>query len=54
MDTVAGNSGKGSLAALQRFVRKPQEKAQVCELCAAPLTPAHQHLLELEKRAARL
>ncbi len=23
---------------------------QVCELCAAPLAPAHQHLLELEKR----
>jgi Family of unknown function (DUF5947) len=40
---------RGSLAALQQFVRKPQERKEVCELCAASLRPDHQHLLELEK-----
>lgn len=43
-------AGRGSLASLQRFVRKPREQAEVCELCAKPLPPVHQHLLELEKR----
>ena len=31
-------------------MRKPREQTEVCELCAAPLPPMHQHLLELEKR----
>jgi hypothetical protein len=43
------NAGRGSLATLQQFVRKPREKAEACELCAVPLSPIHQHLLELEK-----
>jgi hypothetical protein len=38
------------LTTLQRFVRKPRERTEVCELCAARLAPTHQHLLELEKR----
>jgi hypothetical protein len=38
-----------SLAALQRFVRKPREKVEVCELCATPIRAEHHHLLELEK-----
>lgn len=38
------------LAALQRLVRKPQEKAEVCELCATPIGENHQHLLELDAR----
>jgi hypothetical protein len=35
---------------LQQFVRRPREKVELCELCAAPLAPGHPHLLELEKR----
>ena len=50
MGTVTDTAGRGSLAALQRFVRKPREQAEVCELCAEPLPPMHQHLLELDKR----
>ena len=38
------------LTTLQRFVRKPRERVEVCELCTTPLRPDHQHLLELEKR----
>lgn len=37
-------------ATLQRFVRKPRAQVERCELCATPLSPEHQHLLELEKR----
>ncbi len=50
MDTVAGNTVRASLATLRQFVRKPREKAEFCELCAASIAPAHQHLLELEQR----
>ncbi|HEX3377904.1 MAG TPA: DUF5947 family protein, partial [Candidatus Acidoferrales bacterium] len=35
---------------MQRFVRKPREKVEVCELCATPIAAEHHHLLELEKR----
>lgn len=49
MGAVTDNVGHGSLAALQRFVRKPREPVEVCELCALPLVAHHQHLLELEK-----
>lgn len=49
MDTMADNLGRGPLATLQRFVRKPREDTEVCELCAKRLAPVHQHLLELEK-----
>ncbi len=57
MGNVADNAGRSSpaasfatqpatplatpLANLQRFVRKPRERTEVCELCAAPLAPAH-------------
>jgi hypothetical protein len=44
------NAGFTPLATLQQFVRKPRERVEVCELCAAPLLPIHQHLLQLEKR----
>jgi len=44
------NPGRGSLAALQRFVRKPRQRAEACELCAATLAPRHAHLLELNER----
>lgn len=50
MSTQAENPGRTAFAALQRFARKPREKVEVCEMCAAPLAPGHQHLLELEKR----
>jgi hypothetical protein len=50
MGTSTGNLGRSPLAGLQRFVRKPRERAEVCELCGSPLSPAHPHLLELEKR----
>jgi Family of unknown function (DUF5947) len=50
MSTVADHLGRGPLATLQRFVRKPRERVEVCELCATPIGPGHQHLLELEKR----
>ena len=48
--TGNGNARGTPLAALQRLVRKPQEKLEVCELCAAPLQANHQHLLEVEAR----
>jgi Family of unknown function (DUF5947) len=50
MGSVADNAGRGSLETLRRFVRKMPGQAEACELCAAPLAPIHQHLLELEKR----
>jgi hypothetical protein len=50
MSTGSDNAGRASLATLQRFVRKPREQTEVCELCAKPLLPVHQHLLEMEKR----
>ncbi|HYY69454.1 MAG TPA: DUF5947 family protein [Terriglobales bacterium] len=50
MATTADNLGRGPLATLQRFVRQPRERTELCELCAAPLAPGHQHLLEVEKR----
>jgi hypothetical protein len=47
---VADHAGLGSLTTLRQFIRKPRERTEVCELCAKPLAPGHQHLLELEKR----
>ena len=47
---TTGNARPNALSALQRFVRKPAESAEVCELCAAPLRAEHQHLLELDHR----
>ncbi|HKX32125.1 MAG TPA: DUF5947 family protein [Blastocatellia bacterium] len=38
-----------AFATLRRFVRKPAQ-VERCELCAATLTPSHQHLLELAHR----
>jgi hypothetical protein len=49
MATFADHLGRGPLAGLQRFVRKPRERSEVCELCASPLASVHQHLLELDK-----
>jgi hypothetical protein len=47
--TFSNNDGRGSLATLQRFVKKPEAQKEVCELCAAPLAPHHQHLIQLDK-----
>jgi hypothetical protein len=44
-NTSTGNP----LTTLQRFVRKPRERAEACELCAKPLGDFHQHLLQLDK-----
>jgi Family of unknown function (DUF5947) len=50
MSSTAGQFGRGPLASLQRFVRKPRVETEVCELCAAPLASLHDHLLELDER----
>ena len=34
-------------------MRKSSELPEVCEMCALPLPPNHQHLLELEKRQVK-
>jgi hypothetical protein len=47
---MAESVRSGALASLKQFVRKPTEKPEVCELCAAPLAASHDHLLELEQR----
>lgn len=46
---VDNTSGRESFSRLQQFVRKPREPVEVCELCATPLAPMHQHLLEIPK-----
>lgn len=50
MGMTTGNPGRTALATLQQLVRKPHERAQVCELCAKLLAPEHLHLLEVETR----
>lgn len=50
MQLTTNNSGRGSLATLQRFVRKPVAGAERCELCGAVLRSDHAHLLQLERR----
>ena len=50
MATSTNHPGQSSLATLQRYVRRPRERVDVCELCAKPLTSLHQHLLELDRR----
>jgi hypothetical protein len=50
MSVFSSNPGRNPLASLQRFVRKPSESVEYCELCATPLAPEHQHLLELDSR----
>jgi hypothetical protein len=50
MTTTAEGPARSSLSTLQRFVRKPPERVEMCELCAKPIVPEHQHLLELDKR----
>jgi hypothetical protein len=48
MNTPTDNAGRRPLATIQQFVRKPSERVEVCELCAASLSKQHQHLLELD------
>lgn len=49
MSTLIYPPKRGSLAALQQFVRKPQrDPVEACESCAAKVAPAHQHLLDLD------
>ena len=50
MATSTNHPGQSSLATLRRYVRRPRERVDVCELCAKPLTSVHQHLLELDRR----
>lgn len=50
-DFMAESTRSGALASLKQFVRKPKASPEVCELCAAPLTIQHDHLLELEQRS---
>jgi len=50
MAMLAQNSGRGSLATLQQFVRKPRESPEFCELCGVQLSGHHSHLLELDNR----
>lgn len=50
MANASGSMARTPLASLQQFVRKPRERAEVCELCAKAIAPSHSHLLELDKR----
>jgi len=50
MATSNNHPAQNPLVSLQRYVRKPQARVEVCELCATRLGEPHQHLLELEKR----
>jgi hypothetical protein len=50
MSSSPEHTTRSALAALQQFVRKPRERAEVCELCATAVPPHHQHLLEVDKR----
>lgn len=50
MSFATDNAGRTALSTLQQFVRKPRERVEVCELCAATVPPRHQHLLEMDKR----
>jgi uncharacterized protein DUF5947 len=50
MPAFTNNRAHNPLATLRRYVRKPQARAEACELCATPLPEHHQHLLELERR----
>jgi hypothetical protein len=47
---ATANGSRDALAGLRRFVRAPREAVEVCELCAKPVAPVHQHLLELNKQ----
>jgi len=49
MATNFENVQNQSFATLRQYVRKPRDKAEICELCASPLSPSHRHLLELER-----
>jgi Family of unknown function (DUF5947) len=49
MGTGTESTGR-LLENLQRFVSKPRERAEVCELCSARLPSNHRHLLEVDKR----
>lgn len=50
MSTFSTNPARNAFSSLQRFVRKPREGVEFCELCATPLAPEHHHLLELDAR----
>jgi uncharacterized protein DUF5947 len=49
MSTAPEDLRRVTFASLQQFVRRPRERTEVCELCAAPLLADHSHLLELQK-----
>ncbi|HYG97760.1 MAG TPA: DUF5947 family protein [Terriglobales bacterium] len=50
MGTPTQNANGNAFAKLRQFVREQRGPAERCELCAAPLSAGHQHLLELERR----
>jgi hypothetical protein len=49
MASTTNHAGRGPLAALQQYVRKPRERIEVCELCSTRLAPQHLHLLNLDE-----
>lgn len=50
MNIPESHAVQSSLSALQRFVRRPQSRIEICELCATPVAPEHCHVLELDLR----
>jgi hypothetical protein len=50
MGAISDNVERTPLSRLRQFVRKASELTEACEMCALPLPPTHQHLLQLEKR----
>jgi Family of unknown function (DUF5947) len=50
MRATADNFERTPFATLQRFVRKPVEKPEFCELCSVPIAREHSHLLQLDGR----
>jgi len=51
LGTFTENTGRGSMALLRQFVRKPRVAVEEkCELCAKRLAEGHEHLLEVANR----
>jgi Family of unknown function (DUF5947) len=51
LGALTENTGRGSIAVLRQFVRKPRlDSEEKCELCAKRIGDGHEHLLELANR----
>src|SRR5580698_9300468 len=46
--TSAGASLDGSLSALRQWIRPRAKPSHPCEMCAAPLAPRHEHVLDMQ------